>query len=111
MEEIKGCWRQLCNEELNNFYSANIIRLIKLRLGGAELVVLMEETRNAYKIFVGLSEEKNHLENLGVHSKRISKLIFMKQDGSLYSGFISLRRALWPALVKTFWKAGISITG
>jgi hypothetical protein len=32
MKEVKGSWRELCNEELHNLYSSSgIVRMTKLR--------------------------------------------------------------------------------
>jgi hypothetical protein len=53
MEELIGCWRKLCDEDLHNFYfSPNIIRM---KLAGH--VAHMEEKRNAYWVLVGKPEE------------------------------------------------------
>jgi hypothetical protein len=57
---VTGDWRKLLNEELHDLYSSpNIIRMIKSRrVRWAGHVARMEETRNAYRIFVGKARMK-----------------------------------------------------
>jgi hypothetical protein len=57
-DEVTGGWRRLHNEELHNLYSSpSINRMVKSRrMGWAEHVARMWETRNAYRILVGKPE-------------------------------------------------------
>jgi hypothetical protein len=61
-DEVTGEWRKLHNKELRDLYSApSIIRIIKSRRMRWEgQVARMGENRNAYRLLVGKSEEKNH---------------------------------------------------
>jgi hypothetical protein len=62
-DELTGDWRKLHNEELHNLCSSpNIITMIKSRrMRWARHVARMGETRNAYRIWVGMPEEKRPL--------------------------------------------------
>jgi hypothetical protein len=58
-DEVTGGRRKLHNEELHGLYSSpNIIRMIKLRMGGCSAHVGM---RNGYNILVAKSERKRSL--------------------------------------------------
>ena len=62
-DEVKGEWRRLHNEELNDLYSSpNLLRVIKSRrMRWPGHVALMEEERGAYRFLVGKPEEKRPL--------------------------------------------------
>jgi hypothetical protein len=58
MEEVRGGWRKLHNDQLRDLYSsADIVRMIKSRrMIWAGHVTRMGEMGNAYEVFVGKSE-------------------------------------------------------
>ena len=60
---LKGEWRKLRNEELNDLYSSpNIVRLIKSRrMCWAGHVARMGERRGVYRVLVGKHEGKRPL--------------------------------------------------
>ena len=62
-DEVKGEWRRLLNEELNDLYSTpNIVRVIKSRrMIWAGHVAHMGEERGVYGVLVGKPEGKRPL--------------------------------------------------
>jgi hypothetical protein len=62
-DEVTGDWRKLHNEELHDLYSLpSIIRIIKVRrMRWAGHVARMGEKRNAYRLLVGMPEERRPL--------------------------------------------------
>jgi hypothetical protein len=62
-DEVKGDWRKLHNEELQNLYSSpNVIRMIKsMRMRWTGHVARNGEKRNACRILVGEPEGKRPL--------------------------------------------------
>jgi hypothetical protein len=49
------------------------------------------ETGNARKIFIGIVNERDNLEGLGVNEKIILEIIFNREGGRTWTGFMQLR--------------------
>ena len=62
-DEVKGEWRRLHNEELNDLYSSpNIVRVIKsIRIRWAGHVARISEERGVSRVLVGKSEGRSPL--------------------------------------------------
>jgi hypothetical protein len=82
MDDVRGEWRKLHNEELNDLYcSPNIIWVIKSRrMRWAVHVACMGERNVAYRILLGKPEGKNRLEDTGVEESVILRWIFRKRN-------------------------------
>jgi hypothetical protein len=72
-EEVAGYWRRRRhNEELNNLYASNIIRVIKSKMRWAGHVACMGEMRNVYKKFWPVNlKRRGHAEDLGADGRII----------------------------------------
>jgi hypothetical protein len=60
-ERTDNSQRKLCDEELQNMYSTNIIRMIKSRIRQAGYVAHTGQMRNAYRIVIENPEGKSPL--------------------------------------------------
>jgi len=92
-DKVKGEWRNVHNEELNNLYSSpNVVRVIKSRrmrwaghaasVGGGE----------AYTGFWWVNlRETDHLEDPGIDDKIILRWIFRKLNVGAWTGLSRLR--------------------
>jgi len=83
---------KLHNEELNDQYCLpNIVRVIKSRRMRWAGNVLRTGGRGVYRVLVGKSEERNHLEDPGVDGRIILRWIFRKWNVGLWTGSIWFR--------------------
>ena len=75
-DEVTGEWRKLHNEELNDLYCLpNIVMVMKSRIMGWACSTY-GENRVAYRVFLGRTKGKYHLEDSGVDGRIILKWIF-----------------------------------
>ena len=101
---VKGEWRKLHNEELNDLYcSPNIVRVIKSRRMRWEgHVARMEEGRGVHKVLVGKPEGKRPLvrprrrwnDNIKMDLQEVGR-------GCVYWMELTQDRGRWRALVST----------
>jgi hypothetical protein len=72
-DEVTGEWRKLRNEELNDLYSSpHMSRVIKTRrMRWAGHVARMVQRRGVYRVLVGKTKERDHLEDPGVDGRMI----------------------------------------
>jgi hypothetical protein len=77
---------------LNDLYSRNIIRVIKLRrMRWVGHVARMEARRGVHWVLAGKPEGKIQLEDPGVEGRIILRWIFRKGDVGVWTGSIWLR--------------------
>ena len=102
-DEVKGEWRRLHNEELNDLYfSPNILRVIKsIRIRWAGHVARMGEERGVYRVLVGKPEGKRPLgrprrrwvDNIRTHLQEVGCVyvdwIGMAQDTDRWRTLVS----------------------
>jgi hypothetical protein len=60
-DEVTGKWRRICNMELYAMYASPNVWVIKSRMRWAGHVMLMGESRGAYRVLVGKPEGKRPL--------------------------------------------------
>ena len=90
-DEVTGECRKLHNEELNDLYTSNIVRVIKSRrMRWAGNVASMGERRGVYRVLVG-KPEGDHLEEPRVKGRIILRWIFRKWDVEAWTGSSWLR--------------------
>jgi hypothetical protein len=77
-DEVRGEWRKLHYEELNELYcSPNIVLVIKSRkMRWVGYVARMGKRRGVYRVLVGKPEGKNHLGPPGIDVRIILRWIF-----------------------------------
>jgi len=101
-DEVAREWRRLRNEELCGLYSSpDIIRVNKSRrMTSAGCLAHMGQRRGSYRVSVGRSERKNHLQDRSIDGRMIMRWIFNKWAGEAGTRLIWFRDR-WRALVNT----------
>ena len=87
-DEVKGEWRKLLNEELNELYSLpNIVRVVKSRrMRWAGHVARMGEDRGVHRVLVGTPEGKSHWGDQDVDGSIVLIWNFRKLEGVVGTG-------------------------
>jgi len=89
-DEVKGEWRKLHNEELNDLYSSpNFIGVIKSRkMKWSGRIERIGRGKVRARLWWGNLTERDHLENPGVDGRIILRWIFRKRDVGACFGLI-----------------------
>jgi hypothetical protein len=87
---VAGERKRLHNEQLYVLYSStNIIRRIKpRRMKWTGHLACLGKRKVTYRVWMGSSEGKNHLEDLGVDGRIILKWIMKKWDQGAWAGWL-----------------------
>ena len=91
--KVRGEWRKLHNEELNDLYCAtNIVQVIKSRrMRRLGHVTCMGDGRDVYRVLVGKPEGKRPLGRPGADESITLRWIFRKWDVGVWTGSTWLR--------------------
>jgi hypothetical protein len=110
-DEVKGEWRKLHNEELNDLHSSPIIvRVIKSRrIGWVGHVARMGESRDLYRVLVGKPQGKRPLGRPR-HRWEDNIKMDLQEVGSGVMEWIDLAqdRDRWRALMNVVMKLRVS---
>jgi len=91
-DEVRGEGRKLHNEELNDLYSPNNLRVTKSRKMRWEgHVARMGERRGVYRVLVGKPEGKRPLGRIVVDGRILIRWIFRTLDAGVWNGSSWLR--------------------
>ena len=92
-DEVKGEWRKLHHEELNDLYcSPSIVQVIKSRnMRWAGHVARVGKGEMYIGFWWGNVRERDHFEDPGVDRRIILRWIFMKWDVGVWIGLSSLK--------------------
>ena len=91
-DEVIWEWRKPRNEELNDLYSSNIVRVIKSRrMRWARHVARMGRVKMYTGHWWGNLRERDHLKDPGVDGRIILRWIFRKWDARTWTGSMWLR--------------------
>jgi hypothetical protein len=92
-DDVRGEWRRLHNEEINDLYSSpNIIRMIKSRrMRWAGKVTCLGRREVHTRVWWGNLRERDHLEGPDIDGRILLRWIFRKWDRGVWTGLIWLR--------------------